>query len=100
MKSVDDLTYLYNRLIEALKEKPYGPYKATAMIFGKSVAQRMSNQTIRGAYEFLAPPTTSIHSASTTTSTTSSSKRTFEVIEPEDDYLYPHSQTRNKKRRR
>jgi len=69
MKSVDDLTYLYNRLIEALKEKPYGPYKATAMIFGKSVAQRMSNQTIRGAYEFLAPPTTSTHSASTTTST-------------------------------
>jgi hypothetical protein len=91
MKSVSDLTTLYRRLIATISEKPYGPYKATAMILGKGVADRLARDTDSNTSQFAAPPQSSARPVSIITEQQpSSSKRALPTQqEGNNEDLYP-----------
>jgi len=90
MKSVGDLTVVYKRLIATISEKPYGPYKATAMILGKGVADRLARDTDSNTSQFAAPPQSSARPVSITEQQPSSSKRALAARqEGNDEDLYP-----------
>jgi hypothetical protein len=56
MKSDADLILLHRKLVKLLRQKPYGPYKATVLIFGTEVANRLATDTTKGIVQFPRPP--------------------------------------------
>ena len=98
MKSVSELTAIYKQLLATIGEKPYGPYRATAMILGKGIADRLASNTDSNTSQFSAPPQSSARPASI--AEPSSSKRTLDA-QKEDDYedLYPSLLTQKRLRR-
>lgn len=56
MKSDADLKLLYQKLMKLLKQKPYGPYKATVLVFGNEVANRLATDTTTGVVQYPRPP--------------------------------------------
>jgi hypothetical protein len=98
MKSVGELTTIYTQLVASIGEKPYGPYRATAMILGKGTADRLSRNTESNTSQFSAPPQSSARPASI--AEPSSSKRTLDARkESNDEDLYPSLLTQKKPRR-
>jgi len=99
MKSVSELTTIYKQLVASIGEKPYGPYRATAMILGKGIADRLAGNTESNTSQFSAPPRFSTKPVSI--AEPSSSKRTLDARkEGNDEDLYPSLLTPKRLRQR
>lgn len=48
MKSHEELRSLHVELVDLLKDRPHGPYKAVARIFGKPMADRLARDPTSG----------------------------------------------------
>jgi hypothetical protein len=89
MKSEKDLLRLYNHIVTLLQQKPGGPYKATCLIFGEDVADRLSRG--QGLVK------------SAVSSGSKQSKRKHDstiAIDDEDPLMYPADVAPKQKRRK
>jgi hypothetical protein len=78
MKPASELTSLHKRVVALLKQKPYGPFKATVLMLGSEAASRLGKDSTRGCAQYVCP---------STTASTIPAKR--EVIVIDDDDLHP-----------
>ncbi|KAF7973291.1 hypothetical protein HWV62_15669 [Athelia sp. TMB] len=89
LKSTNDIEAQAKRFIATLKNGPFGPYLATAEIFGKDVADFLSHDSEAGPAQFCAPP---IAPSLARPGISSSSKRGRDGETDDDDYgteLFP-----------
>lgn len=95
LKSLSEILDLATNFFRLLNDGPYGPYHATALIFGTAVANRLSSVSEHCAVlQFLPPP------PQPSAPIPSSSKRTLDPVSDDSDYAIQHSSRNRRKRRR